>query len=419
MLYLGYCKQQRGFMRTAMEAGLPLTSESIAPFSFFTPTKIVFGEGTAYSVGDFLSELGVSKPILITDKNLTKVGLLQPILESCQSAGVPVVATFDDVPSDSELLVCRNAIELAKQNNCDGVIAVGGGSVMDTAKIVNIALSLGGDILDYEGMNTFNENLKPLVAIPTTAGTGSEVSAVAMVKNQDTKILFASRFMFPNVAVLDPALIVSLPPRLTAATGMDALTHCLESLSAVSANYVSDGTALEAVRLLFRYLPVATNNGADIEARSATLIASCMAGLAFTNAGVGVIHALAHTIGAKYGTHHGITNAVLLPHGLLFNINESAPKLARVWRYVRMSLGANPAEISFNDEEAVHHLIEDVRALMIECGLPTQLRDLTLPELDEEDFVEIAQIAMTDAAMMFNPREASVEDLVQLLKGAY
>ncbi len=406
-------------MRTAMEAGLPLTSESIAPFSFFTPTKIVFGEGTAYSVGDFLSELGVSKPILITDKNLTKVGLLQPILESCQSAGVPVVATFDDVPSDSELLVCRNAIELAKQNNCDGVIAVGGGSVMDTAKIVNIALSLGGDILDYEGMNTFNENLKPLVAIPTTAGTGSEVSAVAMVKNQDTKILFASRFMFPNVAVLDPALIVSLPPRLTAATGMDALTHCLESLSAVSANYVSDGTALEAVRLLFRYLPVATNNGADIEARSATLIASCMAGLAFTNAGVGVIHALAHTIGAKYGTHHGITNAVLLPHGLLFNINESAPKLARVWRYVRMSLGANPAEISFNDEEAVHHLIEDVRALMIECGLPTQLRDLTLPELDEEDFVEIAQIAMTDAAMMFNPREASVEDLVQLLKGAY
>jgi alcohol dehydrogenase len=299
------------------------------------------------------------------------------------------------------------------------VIAVGGGSVMDTAKIVNIALSLGGDILDYEGMNTFNENLKPLVAIPTTAGTGSEVSAVAMVKNQDTKILFASRVMFPNVAVLDPALIVSLPPRLTAATGMDALTHCLESLAAVSANYVSDGTALEAVRLLFKYLPVATKNGADMEARSATLIASCMAGLAFTNAGVGVIHALAHTIGAKYGTHHGITNAVLLPHGLLFNINESAPKLARVWRYVRMSLGANPAEISFNDEEAVHHLIEDVRALMVECGLPTQLRDLTLPELDEEDFVEIAQIAMTDAAMMFNPREASVEDLVQLLKGAY
>ncbi|MFN8658700.1 MAG: iron-containing alcohol dehydrogenase [Candidatus Obscuribacterales bacterium] len=406
-------------MRTAMEAGLLLTSENIAPFSFFTPTKIVFGEGTAYSVGDFLSDLGVSKPILITDKNLTKVGLLQPILESCQSAGVPVVATFDDVPSDSELLVCRNAIELAKKNNCDGVIAVGGGSVMDTAKIVNIALSLGGDILDYEGMNTFNENLKPLVAIPTTAGTGSEVSAVAMVKNQDTKILFASRFLFPNVAVLDPALIVSLPPRLTAATGMDALTHCLESLAAVSANYVSDGTALEAVRLLFKYLPVATKNGADMEARSATLIASCMAGLAFTNAGVGVIHALAHTIGAKYGTHHGITNAVLLPHGLLFNINESAPKLARVWRYVRMSLGANQAEISFNDEEAVHLLIEDVRALMIECGLPTQLRDLMLPELDEEDFVEIAQIAMTDAAMMFNPREASVEDLVQLLKGAY
>lgn len=406
-------------MRTAMEAGLPLTSENIAPFSFFTPTKIVFGAGTAYSVGDFLSDLGVSKPILITDKNLTKVGLLQPILESCQSAGLPVVTIFDDVPSDSELLVCRNAIEQAKKHGCDGVIAIGGGSVIDTAKIVNIALSLGGDVLDYEGMNTISENLKPLLAIPTTAGTGSEVSAVAMVKNQNTKLLFASRFMFPNVAVLDPTLIVSLPPRLTAATGMDALTHCLESLAAVSANYVSDGTALEAVRLLFKYLPVATKNGADLEARSATLIASCMAGLAFTNAGVGVIHALAHTIGAKYGTHHGITNAVLLPHGLLFNVKESAPKLARVWRYVRMSLGASPVEVSFNDQEAVLHLIEDVRALMVECGLPLQLRELTLPELDEEDFVEIAQIAMTDAAMMFNPREASIEDLVQLLKEAY
>lgn len=406
-------------MRAATEAGLPLTSENIAPFSFYTPTKIIFGAGTASGIGDLLFDLGVSVPLLVTDKNLSKAGLLAPIIESCASAGTPIPAIYDDVPSDSELAVCRRAVELAMKHNCDCVIAVGGGSVMDTAKVVDIALTFGGDILDYEGMNTLSAPLKPLIAVPTTAGTGSEVSAVAMIKDRDTKLFFASRFMFPNIAVLDPTLITSLPPRLTAATGMDALTHCIESLSANSGSYIADATALEGVRILFKYLARATKHGDDLEARSATLIASTMAGVAFTNAGVGLVHALAHTIGAKYGTHHGITNAVLLPHGLLFNLKEVAPKLARCWRYARLSNGAGPADVSYNDEEAVLHLVEDIRSLMQECDLPLQLRDLTIPELDDADFEEIAQLAMHDAAMMFNPREASVEDLVELLKGAY
>jgi alcohol dehydrogenase len=419
MLYFGWFIEKRGIMRAATEAGLPLVSENISPFSFYTPTKIVFGEGTAYGVGDFLFELGVNRPLVVTDKNLNKAGLLQAVLDSCESAGTPVMAIFDDVPPDSELAVCHRAADLARQHNCDCVIAVGGGSVMDTAKLVNISISLEGDLLDYEGMNTISQNLRPLIAIPTTTGTGSEVSAVAMCKDRDNKLLFASRYMFPNVAILDPVLVVSLPPRLTAATGMDALTHCLESLSAVSSNYVSDASALESLRLLFKYLPIATKHGDNMEARSATLIASMMAGLAFTNAGVGVVHALAHTIGAKYGTHHGLTNAVLLPHGILFNINEAAPKLARAWRSVRLASGAPPAEISCDDHEAVRRLVEDIRALMRECNLPLQLRDLTLPELGHEDFVEIAAVSMHDAALMFNPREASVEDLVELLKGAY
>src|SRR5262249_42161279 len=161
-----------------------------------------------------------------------------------------------------------------------------------------------------------------LIAVPTTAGTGSEVSAVAMVKDheQGTKLVFGSRFLFPDVAILDPKLLLSLPPKLTAATGLDALTHALESYVASTTNALADGLSLEAMRLIFANLPRATRDGADLEARSATLVGSMMAGLAFTNAGVGIVHAIAHSVGGRYGSHHGITNAVLLPLGMEFNL---------------------------------------------------------------------------------------------------
>jgi alcohol dehydrogenase len=209
--------------------------QTMQPFIFHTPTKISFGEDTASGVGELLVEFGGTQPLLVTDANLQKAGVLKPILLGLKDSGIGEPIIFDKVPPDSDIACVREAVEAARQGGCDCVIAVGGGSVLDTAKVANIGLTLEGDLLDYEGMNTLAGRLLPLIAVPTTAGTGSEVSAVAMIKDheQQKKMMFGSRFLFPDVAVLDPKLLVSLPPRLTAATGMDALTHAIESFVAM------------------------------------------------------------------------------------------------------------------------------------------------------------------------------------------
>jgi alcohol dehydrogenase class IV len=386
----------------------------LQPFSFFSPTRIIYGEDSAYAVHETISELGAKKTLIITDANLIKAGVLRPILESLEAGGnTPVI--FDDVPSDSDVICVNKAAEMARAANCDSVLAVGGGSVMDTAKVANICLSLGGDMLDHQGMNMLSAKLLPMVAIPTTAGTGSEVSLVAMIKDQTEhrKLMFGSQFLAPDVAVLDPNLIRSLPPKLTAATGLDALTHDLESIVAMmSTSPFSDSLAVESMRLLFQYLPRATKDGGDMEARGATLVASTMAGVAFTNTGVGIVHALAHAVGAKYGTHHGMTNAVFLPHGMEFNISTSAERYASIAR----SLGISK---SSDDGEAAGELRQAVISLTAQCALPQKLQDLGVPPFSEQDLEELAVMAMTDPAIMFNPRESSEEDIIGIYKRAY
>lgn len=399
------------------------------PFTFYTPTKISFGEDTTCGIADALSDMGAKKPLVVTDANLIKAGVLQPVLDALAYAGHKDILIFDEVPADSDLGSVRKAADAARRNGCDSVIAVGGGSVLDTAKVANIGLTFDGDVLEFEGMNTLSSKCLPLVAVPTTAGTGSEVSAVAMIKDHEEhkKLLFGSRFLFPDVAILDPKLLVSLPPKLTAATGLDALTHAIESYTAMTTNSPSEALCLEAMRLLFINLPRATINGADIEARSATLVGSMMAGVSFTNAGVGIVHALAHSIGAKYGTHHGVTNAIFLPLGMEFNIVEAGDKYQRAYRYLNTSRRdfdepvreLFSVDVGGDEAAAANQLTKAVRALTVLCGLPTRLGQIGVPQLSEADLEEIAEMAMTDPAMMFNPRMATSEEVVQLLKGAY
>ncbi len=385
---------------------------NIQPFAFHSPTKIVFGQDTAGGVSELIKELGGTKTLIVTDANLIKTGLLKPILSGFDGAQ-PVI--FDSVPPDSDIHCVNAAAELARTCGCDSVLAVGGGSVMDTAKVANICLSYGGDVLEYQGLNNLPSKLKPLVAIPTTAGTGSEVSLVAMIKDLDEhrKLLFGSEFLAPDQAILDPKLIVSLPPKLTAATGMDALTHDLESYVAmISISPFSDALCLESMRLLFQYLERATKCGDDLEARGATLVASTMAGVAFTNTGVGIVHALAHAIGARYGTHHGITNAVFLPHGMEFNLDVASQRYALAARFLGISK-------SGDDGRAARELIEAVQGLNSKCGLPARLRDLGVSEFSEAELDDLASAASTDPAIMFNPKEASVEDIIGIYKRAY
>lgn len=386
------------------------------PFVFHAPTRVYFGENSVSSCGDFVRELGGTRVLLVTDAFLERSGMLAEIIESIaiSTGNTPIV--FSDVPPDSDISCVNRASEIARTNKCDALVAVGGGSVIDTAKVVNICLVLGGELMDYQGLNIIDKALLPLIAIPTTAGTGADVSFVAMVKDRDEgkKLMFGSRFLAPDVAILDPTLIVSLPSKLTAATGIDAVTHCIECYVAAGTNSVfTDAICLEALRLLFEFLPKATANGSDLEARGATLVASCMAGVAFTNSGVGITHALAHSVGARYETHHGMTNGVFLSHGMRFNLSTSAVQYARIARF----LGFTQGESDVNLQAEI--LINKVEDLVKELKLPRTLRELGIPELSDENLKDLVDQAGSDPAIMFNPREASEDELLQLLKGAY
>ena len=395
------------------------------PFVFHTPTRVYFGENSASSCGDFLLELGGNKVLMVADAFLEKSGALTPLIESIRTATGNEPVLFTDVPSDSDIDCVNKATAIARSKQCNAFVAVGGGSVIDTAKVINICLSFGGEVMDYQGLNIIERKLFPLIAVPTTAGTGAEVSFVAMVKDhgESKKLMFGSRFLAPDVAILDPMMIVSLPAKLTAATGIDAVTHDIECYVASGTFSVfTDALCLESLRLLFEYLPQATIDGENLEARGATLVASCMAGVAFTNSGVGITHALAHAVGAKYGTHHGMTNAVFLPHGMRFNFDSVYPRYARIAQFLGFAgrysglAGGN----SDRDEKTLANLlVNKVEALLEQLKLPLTLRELGVPEFTDDNLAELVDLAGADPAIMFNPREASSDDLTQLLKRAY
>jgi alcohol dehydrogenase class IV len=385
------------------------------PFVFHSPTKVNFGEYLASSAAEVVKEFGGSRPFVVTDEFLYKSKLLEPILEGVRALTGEAPHVFYDVPPDSEIATVNKAAGQARQAGCDSFIAVGGGSVLDTAKVVNICVSLGGELLQYQGLNNISERLKPMLAIPTTAGTGSEVTMVAMVKDaaEAKKMLFGSRFLAPDVAILDPTLILTLPAKLTAATGMDAVTHCIESYSStIASSPMTEGLCLQALQLLFKYLPIATAHGDDLEARSQTLIASCMAGIAFTNSGVGIVHALAHSTGARFNTHHGATNSVFLPHCMKFNDQVIAERFATISRQLKISN-------SDKDDVASEALIEAVAKLAQDVGLPARLRDLGVPPFGNGVLQELADAASCDPAIMFNPRESSLEEIISLYQTAY
>ena len=392
------------------------------PFVFHTPTRVYFGENSASSCGDFLRELGGTKVLMVADAFLEKSGALTPLLVSIKESTGCEAILFTDVPSDSDLDCVNRATVIARDHGCNALVAVGGGSVIDTAKVINICLTFGGEILEYQGLNIIERKLLPLIAVPTTAGTGAEVSFVAMVKDhgESKKLMFGSRFLAPDVAILDPLMIVSLPAKLTAATGLDAVTHGIECFVASGTYSVfTDAICLESLRLLFEFLPLATIDGGNLEARSATLVASCMAGVAFTNSGVGITHALAHAVGAKFATHHGMTNAVFLPHGMRFNFETVYPRYARIAQFIGLTNANNDLKGEESERALASLLVNKVEELLRSLKLPLTLRELGVPEISDENLAELVDLAAADPAIMFNPREASSDDLTQLLKRAY
>ncbi len=380
-------------------------------FDFWIRSRIIAGPGVAAQFGGELGRFGVSKALIVTDKVVGKLGLLDPVRRSLADGGLEVVGTFDDVPPNSEFGVVMKGVKVFRQTGAEMLVAVGGGSVIDTAKGINVVATLGGDYADYQGFGLINQPLGPLVAVPTTAGTGSEVTAYAVIRDDATrtKQTIVSNYLAADLAVLDPELILSMPPFLTASTGMDALTHAVEAYLSTNAKPISDALALHACGVIARWLPRAVEDGNDIQARFHTLIAACEAGMAFSSAMVGVVHALAHSAGGLYEVPHGLANAIFLAPGMEYNLPAARDRLAELAPAFGIKGTGEP-------ERDARAAIEFVRGLLAQTKLPSRLREANVPE---EGLPSIAETACLDAAIYTNPREATSEELLEVLKKAY
>ena len=374
-------------------------------FLFSTPTRIVFGPGTSREAGVELRALGCGKALLVTDRFLReKTGIVTKIEKSLGSACAGV---FCDVPPDSGVHVIDAGAQFGRARGVDAIISVGGGSVMDTAKGISILLREGGSLLDYQGFQMLTRKQTPHIAIPTTAGTGSEVTYVAVVKDHEKKqkLLFGDSHIIPDVAILDPELTVGLPPLLTAATGLDAFSHGLEALSSAQREPIADAFGLHAIRLIREFLPRAVMQGDDLVARGQMLIAATLGGAAFSNAQVGLIHAIAHVVGARHGVHHGTANAIAMPHVIRFNNDTVADR----YRLVAEAMGIDVRGMS--DEAAGIRAAEAIGDFSREVGLPASFKEVGVPE---SDLAACAEAALYDGAIVYNAR--SVTDPAEILK---
>ncbi|HCU25809.1 MAG TPA: NAD-dependent alcohol dehydrogenase [Deltaproteobacteria bacterium] len=386
-------------------------------YQFFLNTKILFQAGISKNFSNELDQVQAKKFLLVTDPFFAENGVADAIRQGMEEGGASVVALFKDVPPNSEVEVVKACAALAKDKGAEGIVVVGGGSALDTAKAANILFTLGGDLVtDYSGSQTLPHALNPLIAIPTTAGTGAEVTASAMIYDEASqrKLSFNDFFLRPQLALLDPELTLSLPPKATAMTGMDALTHAIESFTSAQANPMSDALALESVRLIHENLLQAVRDGSNLESRSNMMIAANMAGVAFDHAMVGVVHSMSHATGGIAHVPHGLANSIYLPYGMEYNLPVAAEK------YAALAPRFGVAVSSMSAEEAARALIDAIRSFRSElkklCGLPDRLREAGVQEKQLE---EIAQAAVEDGTSFFNPREVVFEDVLQKIKEAY
>ncbi|MBC8076869.1 MAG: iron-containing alcohol dehydrogenase [Chloroflexales bacterium] len=379
-------------------------------FAFGLGPRVLYKPGLVAEMDHEIRRLYTGRTFVIADAGVRAAGLLDRVLSGLAGA-VEVVGVFDEVPANSSVEVVERAAAEARAARAGMIVAVGGGSPIDTAKCVRMLLS-GGRLLDFQGYNVLNEQLAPMVAIPTTSGTGSEVTPFAVIRDhqQHLKVTFASPFLAPDLAVLDPTLTRSLPPRLTAATGLDALTHAVEAFVSTDNNPISDSMALYAIDMIGSHLREATYNGDDTDARGQMLLASCMAGIAFASAFLGVVHAMAHAVGGVFAVHHGMANAILLPHGMRFNSVLVPNRYGRIARALGVNAGGR------SEIEVVAEGIAAVSTLAQDCGLPTRLRDVGVPH---EALPDLADIALTDAAIFTNPRSVARDDLIALFAAAW
>ena len=376
----------------------------------FQMADILFtGAGALAKLPESITGNGVKKPLLVTDQGLVKAGLSQKVQDVLTAAGIPFAVYDETVPNPTTGNV-HAALAIYRKEGCDSLIGLGGGSSMDTAKACGVLATSGGDnILAYAGLGTLKAPLPCYIAIPTTAGTGSESTCIAVITNDTSehhvKFGVADPRLLPKVAIIDPLLMTGLPPFITAATGMDALTHAVEAYISLGASEYTDALAIGAIKLIFKYLRRAVGNGNDIEAREKMAYAQTMAGMAFSNGGLGIVHALAHPLSAFYGIPHGDANALVLPYVLEFNKIVCREKLADVARAAGLTeLGPYPEDTAV---EAIRRLSTDVRI----AASITEAAARRGGTVNSADIPALAKDAMGDPCTPTNPRVPTVVDI--------
>lgn len=379
-------------------------------YGFFIPTVSLMGVGSSKETGEQAKALGATKLLIVTDAGLSKMGVADKIKAQLEAAGLQA-AIFDGAEPNPTDRNVESGVKAYRDNQCDGIVSLGGGSAHDCAKGVGLVVANGGTIKDFEGLNKSTKPMPPFLAINTTAGTASEMTRFCIITNTEThvKMAIVDWRCTPNIAINDPVLMVGKPPALTAATGMDALTHAVEAYVSTIATPITDACALQAIKLVARYLRPAVANGQNLEARDKMAYAEYLAGMAFNNASLGYVHACAHQLGGFYNLPHGVCNAILLPAVSEFNLIACPERYADI----AVALGEDVTGLSAMDAAA--KAISAIRKLSKDVGIPSGLKELNVKE---EDLKTMAENAQKDACMATNPRLATLNQVIGLFQAA-
>jgi len=387
-------------------------------FQWMAPFKVIFRAGATAEVGNLIKEKGLKKTLIVTDKGVVGAGAIKPIEESLKAAGIDY-AIFDGVIANPVEATVDEGLDVYHKANADNIVAVGGGSSMDTAKSIGLVITNGGKAVDYDvvtGKSWPPKNRMPyFIAIPTTAGTGSEATwcAVITIVAKEYKTTIAGEVVYPDVALLDPELSVGLPSAVTAATGMDALTHAIESYVArkEKTSPMTDMTSEKAIRLIAGSLRQAVANGTNIEARGDMLLGSMLAGMSFTNGGLGLVHSLAHQLGAIYNIPHGVANAMILPYVMEYNIISNPQRFADI----AVMMGENIEGLSVIDAAA--KAVAAVKRLSKDVGIGS----IADTGVEKSAIPKLAKAAYNDINTGANPRitPANCEDIIKLYEQAW
>jgi len=416
-------------------------------YQFSLPTQVKYGIGLASRLGDELRDFKGSRALLVTDKVIVGTGLAQKVQDGLQGSHITVAAVYDNVPPNSEIKIVTEAAKLGVENKCDMVIAIGGGSVLDSAKVINLLMVKGGPLEKHMGAQLLKDKLLPSIAIPTTSGTGSEATQFAVISDDanSVKLPFAEDFFLPDVAILDPEMTATMPGKVTAATGMDALTHAIECYAGLNPNPVSDALSLYAIELIVQNIMQAVAVPSDLNARGAMLTASFIAGLAFNHSGVGIVHGISHALGGVYHIPHGLANSIILPFSVEHNLDSSAARYARiaqifgdsgfypvkeltsaVARFDNFAVNQAVTQLSLVDDwltkQRAQSLAGKLRAMNQKlnalCGHALNLREAGVKD-NLAKLEQVVKTALEDGAMLNNPQAVDAAAVREIVKEAY